>query len=288
MRILVIGATGTVGGAVARLLSARGIPARALLRSPGKAASLPGGITAVPGDLQRPETLPEAFAGTEAVFLVNFQAEDETAQGLAGVEAAVAAGARRIVYLSVGMPAGSEIIPHFASKLPIEGAVRRSGVAHVILRPNNFYQNDGWFRPAIVDAGIYPQPIGSIGLSRVDVGDIAECAVRALLGEAGDAETLELVGPEVLNGEATAAAWQRHLGRPVRYAGDDLEAWAAGARTMLPERLVHDFAIMYRYFQERGWAAPPGAVERLTAVLGRPPRSFDDYVARTAAEWRAG
>ncbi len=57
---------------------------------------------------------------------------------------------------------------------------------------------------------------------------------------------------------------------------------------MLPERLVRDFAIMYRYFQERGWAAPPGAVERLTAVLGRPPRSFDDYVARTAAEWRAG
>jgi uncharacterized protein YbjT (DUF2867 family) len=122
----------------------------------------------------------------------------------------------------------------------------------------------------------------------VDVGDIAECAVRALLGEVGDAETLELVGPEVLNGEATAAAWQRHLGRPVRYAGDDLEAWAAGARTMLPERLVHDFAIMYRYFQERGWAAPPGAVARLTALLGRPPRSFDDYASRTAAEWRTG
>ena len=133
------------------------------------------------------------------------------------------------------------------------------------------------------------------GARRLHVGILADEVtpehrqeLRDRLGEVGDAETLELVGPEVLNGEATAAAWQRHLGRPVRYAGDDLEAWAAGARTMLPERLVHDFAIMYRYFQERGWAAPPGAVARLTALLGRPPRSFDDYASQTAAEWRAG
>jgi uncharacterized protein YbjT (DUF2867 family) len=111
---------------------------------------------------------------------------------------------------------------------------------------------------------------------------------RALLGEAGDAATVDLVGPDVLHGDAVAAAWQRHLGRPVRYAGDGLEAWAAGARAMLRERLVHDFATMYRYFQERGWVAPPGAVERVTALLGRPPRRFEDYVARTAAEWCAG
>ncbi len=64
MHILIVGASGTVGGAVARIRSARRVPARALLRSPAKAASLPPGITA------------------------NFQAENETSQGLAGVEAA--------------------------------------------------------------------------------------------------------------------------------------------------------------------------------------------------------
>src|SRR5690606_37365242 len=207
----------------------------------------------VPGDLQRPDTLAPAFAGADSVFLVNFQAEDETAQGLAGVRAAVAAGARRIVYLSVGMPEGSEVIPHFASKLAVEEAVRRDAPDHVILRPNNFYQNDLLFRAAIQDAGIYPQPTGSLGLSRVDVGDIAELAARALLGELDGAGTVEVAGPDVLTGDATAAAWQRHLGRPVRYAGDDLEAWAGGVRPLLGDRLTHDFAIMYRYFQERGW-----------------------------------
>lgn len=88
MHILIVGASGTVGGAVARIRSARRVPARALLRSPAKAASLPPGITAVAGDLQRPETLRTAFAGAASVFLLSFQAEDEASQGFAGVEAA--------------------------------------------------------------------------------------------------------------------------------------------------------------------------------------------------------
>jgi uncharacterized protein YbjT (DUF2867 family) len=88
MHTLIVGATGTVGGAVARIVSARRVAARALLRSPAKAASLPPGVTAVTGDLQRPETLRTAFAGAAPNFLGSFQAEDETSRGFAGVEAA--------------------------------------------------------------------------------------------------------------------------------------------------------------------------------------------------------
>ena len=99
------------------------------------------------------------------------------------MDAAVAAGIRRIVYLSVHQADKALGIPHFVCKLPIEGVIRASGVEYTILHPNNFYQNDLAMRDAI-RAGVYPQPLGSVGLHRVDVRDIAEAAAIALT-EAG-------------------------------------------------------------------------------------------------------
>jgi len=237
------------------------------------------------GDLARPETLPAALDGVDRVFLITPLDPRETELGLAGVEAAVDAGVDRIVYLSVAMPEGSEDIPHFASKIPIEEAVRDAGVAWAVLRPNNFFENDLWLREAIVEHGVYPQPIGSVGLNRVDVGDIAEVAVRALTGDGVDGE-LPVHGPDALTGPQVAETWSRHLATEVGYAGDDLDAWAENAGHMMPEWMVHDLRIMYAFFQEHGFRATDDELSRLRDVRGRPPRSFDDFAAETAARWR--
>jgi hypothetical protein len=90
----------------------------------------------------------------------------------------------------------------------------------------------------------------------------------------------------VLTGEGTAAVWARHLGRDVRYGGDDLDAWAVQARTMMPDWLVEDLKVMYAFFQERGLVASAEDLAALTALLGRPPRSFETFAAETAATWR--
>lgn len=285
MEILVVGGTGTVGSDVVRQLLERGESPRVLVRSERKGQELPEGARGVVGDLTQPASLGDAFSGTDAVFLLNALSQTETEQGLAAVTAARRGGARAIVYLSVAMPEGSQHIPHFASKIPVEQAVRDSGTEWTILRPNNFYQNDLALREAIVTHGVYPQPIGSKGMSRVDVRDIAEAAVEALTdGESG--REIPLHGPDALTGEETARIYSRNLGREVRYGGDDLDAWERQVRPLMPEWLVRDLRIMYEYFQDRGFRAAEEDLAAEEEILGHAPRSFEAFVAELAPTWR--
>jgi uncharacterized protein YbjT (DUF2867 family) len=198
-------------------------------------------------------------------------------QGIDAVDAAVAAGVQRIVYLSVHRADVAVQIPHFVAKLPVEGVIQSSGVDYTILRPNNFYQNDLGLLSAI-RAGFYPQPMGGIGLHRVDVRDIAEAAAITLT-EAGHAgRTYSLVGAEAFTGEGTAQIYARHLGRPVRYAGDDLKAFSAAMLPILPAWQVRDLCIMYDYFQHEGLLATQEEIDTVTTLLGHAPRRFDDFV----------
>jgi uncharacterized protein YbjT (DUF2867 family) len=285
MAVLVTGGTGTVGCQVVAELLRQGAGVRCLVRSPEKAAGLPPGAEPIVSDLERPDTLPRAFDAAEALFLLNALSQTETEQGLAAVEAARSAGTRRIVYLSVPMPEGSTHIPHFRSKVPVEEAIRSSGVAYTILRPNNFFQNDLWFRQAITRHGVYPQPIGSRGMNRVDVRDIAEVAVAALTKDGHAGREYGIHGPDALTGEGTAETWGRHLGREVSYGGDDLDAWEGQARQMMPRWMLRDLRVMYEYFQGHGFI--PSEEDKATQqrVLGRAARGFDSFAAETAAAW---
>jgi uncharacterized protein YbjT (DUF2867 family) len=109
-------------------------------------------------DLDDPDTLPAAFDGIDSVFLLNADGLNETDEGLLAVSAAKAAKIKKIVYMSVSMPEGSEKIPHFRSKLPVEKAIKESGIAYTILRPNNFFQNDLGLKSAIMQYSVYPSP----------------------------------------------------------------------------------------------------------------------------------
>jgi uncharacterized protein YbjT (DUF2867 family) len=266
-------------------LLARGVETHVLTRSAGK--PLPEGARAVVGDLQEPATVREVFAGMDGVFLLNAVSTTEAHEGLMAVCGAREAGVRRLVYLSVHDLDGAPHLPHFGAKIGVEAAVAKSGAEYTILRPNNFFQNDYWFKDVMLQHGVYPQPLGSAGLSRVDVRDIAEAAAIALVDGGHGGEIYDLVGPEVVTGESTAAAWGEALGRPVIYGGDDLEAWEAQALQMLPPFMAYDFRLMYAHFQRTGLVASDEAIERLTRLLGHPPRAFADFARETAAVWKA-
>ncbi len=287
MKILVIGGTGMVGRTVVSELLSQNAAVRVMSHSADKLKALRTGVEGVRADLDDPDTLPEAFEGIDGVFLLNAVCLAETDEGLAAVSAAKAAKIRKLVYLSVCMPAGSAGIPHFRTKIPVEKAVKDSGIPYTILRPNNFFQNDLGMKDAIMMRGIYPQPIGGIGLNRVDVRDIAESAVNAFMKTGHEGRVYSLHGPDTLTGEDTARIYSTHLGREVRYAGDDLDTWAGLVKNMMPEFMVPEMRIMYRFYQEHGMTATEEDLESQQEILGREPRSFDAFVREIIPEWKA-
>jgi uncharacterized protein YbjT (DUF2867 family) len=286
MNILVTGGTGMVGSQVVRELLARGEQVQVLTRDPAKAQKLPAGVKAVTGDLSTVETVRRLFKGVDGVFLINTVSPTEVYEGLLAVCALREEPIKRIVYVSVQDADKAAWLPHFGGKLGVEQAIRKSGVPFTILRPNNFYQNDYWFKDVMLQHGVYPQPLGSVGLNRVDVRDIAEAAAIALTTGGHEGEQYDLVGPEAHTGASTAEVWARALGRPVAYGGDDLDAWEKQSLQYMPDWLVFDFKHMYAYFQEKGLKATPAAIERQTRLLGHAPRSFGAFAGETAAAWR--
>jgi uncharacterized protein YbjT (DUF2867 family) len=285
MNVLVLGGTGTVGSQVVRELLKRGADVSLLTRDAKKV--VPSGVKVVVGDLLDPSTIRTAFQGHDAVFLLNAVSATECHEGLMAVNGARMAAVRKVVYLSVQDADKAAHLPHFGAKVAVETALRSSALPFTILRPNNFFQNDVWYKDAMLGYDVYPQPFGDVGLSRVDVRDIAEAAAVALTTDAAAGETINVAGPDVLTAAGTAATWGGVLGRKIAYAGNDLDAWEKQSLAFMPAWMALDFRLMYAHFQEKGLEASPGDVARLTALLGHPPRRFDEFAAETARSWSA-
>jgi len=163
--ILVSGATGQQGGAVARNLLERGFAVRGLTRDPEKAearelADL--GAEVVGGDFEDRASIERALAGVYGVFSVQqfweSGYEGEIRQGVQLADAARAAGVEHFVYSSVGSAHRKTGIPHFDSKWEVEEHVRASGVPYTVLRPVFFMQNWEFMRELILGDTL-PQPL---------------------------------------------------------------------------------------------------------------------------------
>ncbi len=283
MNILVIGATGNVGRPTVASLAQKGEDVRALTRSEEKLSDLPGGVTGVIGDLEDGSGLDAALAGVDSLFLITANGESETVRGLNAVESARSAGVGRIVFLSVQDPEQEPAIPHFQSKLPIEAAIRDSGADYTILRPSYFNQTDLSVGQVIMNYGVYPMPIGLIGSNRVDVRDIADCAVRALTEDGHAGHEYALHGPDTVTGPDAAAVYARHFGRDVVYGGDDVDKWAEPLSAFMPPWLLDSLKKMFLAQQANGAAADAAAVAASGAAVGHPLRTFDAFAGELAA-----
>jgi uncharacterized protein YbjT (DUF2867 family) len=136
-------------------------------------------------------------------------------------------------------------------------------------------------------------PIGSKGVSMVDIRDIGEPAAIELLRRhraltALPREIYSVVGPESLTGEHLAEIWSETLGRPVRYGGDDLSAMEQRMKGMLPSWHAMDLRLMLNRYQTDGAVASSADLARLTGLLGRAPRSYGAFAKDAAAQWANG
>ncbi len=277
MSILVIGGTGTVGSEVVSQLLEKGVDTRVLVRCADKAKSLPIGAKSAVGSLEEIASLSTAMKGVEGVFVLAPLGPRETEMGIMAVRAAQQAIVRRLVYLSVFHIEEGRHIPHFASKVPVEVTIQESGIPYTILRPNEFFQNDRGAIQAVTEYGLYPSPIGGIGVHRVDVRDIAEAAVNALTQPGYEGMTYPLVGPEAFTGKRVAELYSRLLGKQINYAGDDLKAWAHEAGKFIPAEMVEDLCVMFEHFQKEGMLASEEDHKLRDQILGHAPRRFEDF-----------
>ncbi len=286
MKILVIGGTGKVGSEVVKELGKRGASIRALVRKQEASATLPTGVESVVGDLLDPVSIEKAMDGVDKLYLLNGVVSDELTQGLIAYDLAKKLKLNHVVYHSVFQAEKFKDVPHFAVKIVIESALKQFDVPYTVIRPNYFFQNDATFKAPLTEAGIYPVPLGTPGISAVDVRDIAEAAAIALTTDGHEGKTYNLVGPELISGPGAAALWSKLLGRPVRYGGEDMESYEQQLRRVLPAWSAFDFRMMFQGYLERGFAAEAGDIETLTALLGHAPRRYEDFARETVTDWQ--
>jgi uncharacterized protein YbjT (DUF2867 family) len=287
MKILVVGGTGNVGGAVVNDLLKRGAQVRVLARKQPEEGKLPGGVELAIGDLLDPVAVEQAMRGIDKLFLLNAVVADELTQALIAYGIARRVGLKHVTYLSVFKVEQFRDVPHFASKLAVENALREFGVPYTILRPGYYIQNDATLKNALLDSGIYPMPIGTAGICAVDTRDIAEAAAISLTQEGHDGQTYDLVGPSVISGPGNAATWSKLLGREIKYTGHNFDQWEQQMRANVPGWSAFDLRMMFQGYFDRGFASTETEVARITKLLGRAPRSYEDFASETATLWKA-
>jgi uncharacterized protein YbjT (DUF2867 family) len=287
MSILVTGATGTIGSLVVQGLASAGAQVSAFVRTAGK-QSFPAGGKEVVGDLTNVPSMRAALLSVRTLFLLNAVTPDEVTQALIALNLAREAGVERIVYLSVIHADKFTDVPHFTGKHTVERMIESLDIPATVLRPAYFMQNERMVQQVIQGYGVYPMPIGSAGVRMIDARDIADAAVAELLRRDGAPSplprvTMELVGPDLLTGESVAATWSAALGRAVNYGGDDVAAFEAQMAAQGPAWLAYDMRLMMAGIQKFGMRGAEGAVESLQAVLGRPLRTYADFVKEEIA-----
>ena len=283
MEILVIGGTGTVGSSAVRGLVERGESPKVLTRSPAEGSV--DGARYIEGDLGDADSVRSALEDVEAVLMITPLHPQEGDLGVTAVRAMDGVGIERLVFQSIHDVRAIPEPPHFASKIRIEEEISATGIPHTVIAPNNFYQNDLWFRDPILEYGVYPQPFGDVGLSRVDTRDVADAHVRALLDVPAEGRVYPVVGPRAWTAEETAEEWSRRLGRDVLYGGNALDAWVDQMKPHLPGWMIDDLVQMYDRFQERGLIASDDEAALSREIVDHEPRTFEDFVAELAPEW---
>lgn len=285
MKVLVTGGTGVVGSQLIMDLKRRDVEVRVVTRKAPQQHSPPNAPEFFVGNLLDPYSMRDALIGIDKLFLLNPVTAEELTQTLIVLGMAKRGGLEHITYLSVLAAERFPDVPHFATKLAVESALRQSGVPFTILRPGFYFQNDLGLKSTILEDGLYPLPIGSKGISGTDIRDISEAAAITLTNPGHEDQTYDVVSSQPITGPGNAQLWGRLINREVHYVGHDFDRFEDQMRGHTSTWEAYDMREMFEGFHQRGFLASEHEIARLIKLLNRPPRSYEQFASDTAARW---
>ncbi|MGY2093471.1 NmrA family NAD(P)-binding protein [Nocardia gipuzkoensis] len=274
---LVTGATGTIGRPLIETLAATGTRVLAVSRQP--LTRLPDGV-----DLISPAALEVAMPGAESLFIHPRATKDHVTELL---KLAASCGVGRVVVMSAinadDEPTHQPSRYNGDRNTEVEQAVIVSGLPWVSVRPSSFAMNTlpMWHKQVAGGDTVFG-PYASFAEAVIHEQDVAEVIAQAMSDEALLGHRIPITGPEAVSFEQMVAIIGQVLGKPLRYHEIPAEAAARGMiEHGLNERFVH--ALMDRYAREL--QRTPIVTGEVAAILGRPARSFTNWVTDHREAW---
>jgi uncharacterized protein YbjT (DUF2867 family) len=275
--ILVTGASGNVGSPLLAELASAGLPARAAFHSVETAArAKSAGQDAVTIDLAKPDTLRPALDGVDAVFLLGTGGLGQTEGEINVVNAAKAAGVKRIVKLSV-IGAADEEFSFAKIHRPVERAIESSGLTWTFLRPTSFMQNfTNYMAPTIRSQHAMYTMIPDAQFSHVDTRDVARVA-STVFSEAGhEGRVYTLTGPSSFSYREAASTIGAVTGVPVAVVEISEDAARAGMKAGGIPDFYAEYLIDLDHYYRDGKADV--VTSDVRAITSRDPTSFEQFV----------
>jgi uncharacterized protein YbjT (DUF2867 family) len=265
--VLVTGATGHTGRAVAEALSRRGTSVRAMVRAETDRDRLPAGVQPVVADFDDPASIAAALHGARRAYLVTPSSERAEAQQRRFADLAVQAGVGHLVVLSQLGADEQSPVRFLRYHAAVERHIRDLGIAYTFLRPNLFFQGLPAFAATIAADGRFYAPIGDATISAVDVRDIAAVAAAALTEAGHDGATYNLTGPAPITHAEIAAALTSALGRDTTFIDVPPDVFAESLQGILPPWQIQGLLEDYAHYRRGEAASVSPAVAEIT---GRP------------------
>ncbi len=274
-RILVVGASGTVGSELSRLLAAAG---HALVKTTSRKPTSPDQVQV---DLVTGACLKAAFEGVDRAFFLAPPGHANQEALLAPlIDEAKARGLRKVVLMTAMGADADEAAPMRKAERRLEA----TGLPFNIIRPNWFMQNFNTFWiHGIQTAGQIFLPVGQAKGSFIDARDIAAVAAKLLTGDGLANQAFDLTGPRALDHADVAAILTQATGKAIGFTDITPEAMLQGLLGAgLPKDYAEFLVLILGYFRAGYAERTTDAVQQIT---GQAPRSIEQYAQDYRSAW---